>query len=59
MLRLPLLPLSKFDIEPTESECITMAFHIARHAPFEDDKRAAMHAAVNYLCRGLWSWEFE
>jgi hypothetical protein len=53
MLRLPILPPSKFDIEPTDAECITMAFHVARHAPYEDDKKQAMHAAVSWLTRGL------
>lgn len=54
MLRLPILPPSRFDIEPTDSECITMAFHVARHAPYEDDKKQAMHAAVSWLVKGLF-----
>jgi len=59
MLRFLLPPSKPNNEEITREECIAMAFHLARHAPFEDDKKQAMHAACSYLERGLWLWQFD
>ena len=54
MLRLPVLP--AFCTVPhieSDSDLVSIAFHLARHAPFEDDAKQAMHTACDYLLRGL------
>ena len=54
MRRLPELP--AFCTVPyvrTDSDYVSVAFHLARHAPFEDDAKQAMHVACDYLLNGL------
>ena len=54
MLRFPTLPaFCRVPYVRNDSDYVSVAFHLARHAPYEDDAKQAMHIACSYLLNGL------